>query len=324
MNLVDLLIFGALLFAVFEGWRSGFVTTVYGLATWLLGLGIALVAHPPVAGVIAAVSGWPQSVSRSLSFVLILVAAEALFALTGRFTLAPLVRAVRGHRAMVMVDRAAGILPSVARMVVILAVSLAALVVFPIAPGVRQAIDGSRFGSAFVAEVAALQPRLEELLGAGAGEDGLLLVTKLSADEQQRLQLPDDLETAPDPETEQQLLELVNRERTARGLQPLAPDARLVPVARAHAEEMFRLEYFGHVSPTTGSPFDRLAKAGILYQRAGENLAYAQSVAIAHRGLMESEGHRENILRPEFTHLGVGVVNAGMHGRMFVQLFLTP
>ena len=87
---------------------------------------------------------------------------------------------------------------------------------------------------------------------------------------------------------------------------------------------MFRLKYFGHISPVTGSPFDRLKAAGIEYIRAGENLAYAQSVNIAHQGLMNSEAHRENILKPEYTKLGIGVMSAGLYGRMFAQLFLAP
>ena len=94
--------------------------------------------------------------------------------------------------------------------------------------------------------------------------------------------------------------------------------------AREHSAEMFSLRYFGHISPVSGSPFDRLEAAGIAYSRAGENLAYAQSVAVAHRGLMQSEGHRENILRPEFTRIGIGVISAGPYGRMFTQMFLTP
>ena len=323
MNVVDVLIVLALLLAAYEGWRAGFLATVYGLATWLIGLVVAVAAHQPLAALLVAVLGWTPDLARSLGFVAILFAAQGVFALAGRFTLAPLLRAVRAHHAMTRVDHVAGILPSVARMLVIVAIALSALVVFPVAPGVRQAIDGSRLGSAFVAEVASLQPRLEQLVGGGSGE-GVLLVTRLSADERQRLQLPDDLSRAPDPEAERQLFDLVNQERASRGLQPLRPDPRLVPLARAHADEMFRLRYFGHVSAVSGSPFDRLSSAGIVYQRAGENLAYAQAVAVAHQGLMGSEGHRENVLRPEFTNLGVGVVSAGLYGRMFVQLFLTP
>jgi len=98
----------------------------------------------------------------------------------------------------------------------------------------------------------------------------------------------------------------------------------MVPVARQHSVEMFQLKYFGHQSPSLGSPFDRLQAAKISYTRAGENLAYARSVAIAHRGLMESPGHRENILRPEFTKVAIGVIAAGSYGRMFTQLFITP
>lgn len=323
VNLVDVLILIALALAVYEGWRAGFLATTFGLITWIVGLGVAIAAHAPAAGAVAALTGIAVPAARALAFVAILFTAEALFAVLSRFTLGPLVGVVRSHHVTRLVDHAAGIAPSVARSLVIVAITLAALVAFPIAQDVRQAIDQSRLGSALVAEVAALQPRLERLLGAERGAE-LLLITRLSADERQQLQLPDDLALAPDPEAERQLFDLVNQERVARGLRPLQLDPRLVPVARGHAEEMFRLKYFGHVSPVTGTPFDRLGRAGIRYLRAGENLAYAQSVAVAHRGLMESPGHRENILRPEFTHLGVGVISAGLYGRMFVQLFLTP
>ena len=120
------------------------------------------------------------------------------------------------------------------------------------------------------------------------------------------------------------MFDLVNDERAAVGLARLQWDDRLLPAARQHSEEMFKLKYFAHQSPVSGSPFDRLKTAGITYTRAGENLAYAQSVSVAHRGLMQSQGHRENILRPEFTHMAIGVVSAGPYGRMFTQMFVTP
>jgi len=290
--------------------------------TWIIGLTLAVALHPPLAAALVSAFGITPAIARSIAFVVILVIAEGAFAFAAGPTLGPLRRAIAARSGLVMLDQAAGILPSVARMLVIVAVSLAVLVVFPVSPALRQAIDSSRIGSSLVAEVAALQPSLERLFG--HGDEGVLLVTKVNADEQQRLQLPDDIAPTPDPEAERQLFDLVNSERTSRGLKPLTLDPRLVPIARAHAEEMFRLKYFGHVSPVTGSPFDRLAKARISYQRAGETLAYAQSVTVAHQGLMESEGHRENILRPEFTNLGIGVMSAGLYGRMFVQLFVTP
>jgi len=151
-----------------------------------------------------------------------------------------------------------------------------------------------------------------------------LFVTKLGEDDTQKLDLPSNLTLAPDPQAERQMFDLVNEERVNVGLKPLVWDDTLVPIARAHSEEMFRLKYFSHQSPVSGSPFDRLKAAGIKYSLAGENLAYAQSVTVAHRGLMESQGHRENILRPEFQRIGIGVISAGAYGRMFTQMFVTP
>ena len=323
MNLVDALVLVVLALAAYEGWRAGFVATLYGLATWVIGLLVAVLVNTPIAAALTGL-GLNLTLARSVAFIAVLVVAEGAFALAARYTLGPLTRAIRAHEVTRAVDRIAGVVPSVARTLVVVALALSVLVVFPVVPGARQAIDESRFGSAMVSGVAALQPQLERLLGGGPDE-GVLLVTKVSADEQQKLQLPDGLQPTPDPEAEQQLFDLVNKERTSRGLKALTLDPRLVPVARAHAAEMFRLKYFGHISPVTGSPFDRLKAAGITdYIRAGENLAYAQSVAIAHQGLMNSEAHRENILKPEYTKLGVGVESAGLYGRMFAQLFLSP
>ncbi|MDP9274347.1 MAG: CAP domain-containing protein, partial [Chloroflexota bacterium] len=165
------------------------------------------------------------------------------------------------------------------------------------------------------------QPELEAFSGRLGGSP--LLVTRIGEDETERLDLPDGIELSPDPVAERQLFDLVNQERTQRGVGALEWDERLVPVARSHSQEMFTLKYFSHDSPVAGSPFDRIKGAGIIYSRAGENLAYARSVSVAHRALMDSPGHRENILRPEFTRIGIGVINAGIYGRMVTQLFLT-
>lgn len=310
-----------LVLAVIGGVRAGFIATLYGLASWLLSLVLAFAVLGGAARLVVDLTGMAAPAARALAFVVVLLAVEGGFALAGRFIVRPLVRAAHASAVGAIVDRALGIVPSVLRALVVTAIGLAALVVLPLGNDVRAAIDGSRFGSALVSGVAAAQPYLGQLLGSDAGS---LFVTKIDADQRQQLDLPEDLDLMPDPQAESQMLALVNAERTAAGLRPLVLDARLVPVARQHSEEMFRLRYFGHQSPVTGSPFDRLDAAGIAYSRAGENLAYAQSVVVAHQGLMASEGHRENILRPEFTAIGIGVINAGPYGKMFTQLFLTP
>src|SRR4030043_59710 len=114
---------------------------------------------------------------------------------------------------------------------------------------------------------------------------------------------------------------VLNKERKSQGLKLLIWDDQLMEVGRAHCLDMFERGYFSHYTPEGASPFDRMDKAGIDYKAAGENLAYAPNVNIAHQGLMTSTGHRENILRPEFGHLGVGVIDGGINGKMFCQEF---
>ncbi len=303
------------------GIRAGFIATLYGLVSWLLSLLLAFGLLGGASKIVVDLTGMAAPAARAIGFVIVLLAVEGVFALGGRFVVWPLVRVVHATAAGRSLDRALGIVPSILRALVVTSIGLASLVVLPVGNDVRNAIDGSRLGRALVSGVAAAQPYLGQLLG---NEAGALFVTKIDADRRQELDLPADLVLEPDPPAETQMLALLNEERTTVGLRPLTIDQRLVPVARQHSEEMFRLRYFGHQSPVKGSPFDRLDAAGIKYSRAGENLAYAQSVVVAHRGLMASEGHRENILRPEFTRVGIGVIGAGPYGRMFTQMFLTP
>ncbi|NPV53571.1 MAG: hypothetical protein HPY71_08605 [Firmicutes bacterium] len=118
------------------------------------------------------------------------------------------------------------------------------------------------------------------------------------------------------------MLDLINQERSRAGLAPLQVDMRLVELARQKSADMIARNYFSHYSPTYGSPFDMLKRAGISYRAAGENIAGAPTVAQAHSALMSSEGHRANILNPSYNRVGIGIVNGGPYGKMFTQLFI--
>jgi uncharacterized protein YkwD len=103
------------------------------------------------------------------------------------------------------------------------------------------------------------------------------------------------------------LLELINASRQKAGLRPLASDPELRRVALAHSVDMAQHGFVGHVSPTTGSPDDRLQRSTIQVSVAAENVALEATPEGVHAGLMNSPGHRANILRPDFTHVGIGV-----------------
>jgi uncharacterized protein YkwD/uncharacterized membrane protein required for colicin V production len=321
-SLVDAAILLLLLAAVWAGYRSGFVATTYGLATWILSFAAAVLFQTQAAQLVEKLGVLP-AIARPIGFILVVLLVESLFSIAGFFALAPVVRAVHRVRSIEVTDRVLGIFPAAARGLLVIGIVLAAVVVSPVSSDVKAVVESSRIARGLIDQISALQLTLARVSGQ-LGETVPLFVTKLGEDQRETLDLPNDLQLSPDAVAELQMFDLVNEERTAAGLKALTWDDRLVPVARRHSEEMFRLKYFAHQSPVSGSPFDRLKAAGIAYSRAGENLAYAQSVSVAHRGLMQSQGHRENILRPEFTRIAIGVISAGPYGRMFTQLFLTP
>jgi uncharacterized YkwD family protein/spore coat assembly protein SafA len=119
---------------------------------------------------------------------------------------------------------------------------------------------------------------------------------------------------------EVQVQELVNQERSKAGLKPLQMDWELQRVARTKACDMANKGYFSHQSPTYGSPFDMMKQFGISFRTAGENIAQGQRTpAEVMQSWMNSTGHRENILKAEFTHIGVGYCETGNH---WVQMFI--
>jgi len=123
------------------------------------------------------------------------------------------------------------------------------------------------------------------------------------------------------------LLGLVNAERIEKGLKPLAGSAELAAVSRAYCAEMSRTGEIAHESPISGGPADRAKRAGIRFTRLTENLALAADAAAAHEGLMNSPGHRANILDPAVSQVGIGAIFSiqdGVESLIVTQMFASP
>ncbi|HBV85239.1 MAG TPA: hypothetical protein DEF42_00885 [Desulfosporosinus sp.] len=121
---------------------------------------------------------------------------------------------------------------------------------------------------------------------------------------------------------EQLMVDMINQERIAAGLNPVIADLRLTAVGRAKANDMKVNNYFSHTSPTYGSPWAMMQQAGITVRWAGENISANKSVPGSMASLMQSPGHRANILDPRFTHVGVGIAYGSAYGNFYVQEFL--
>ncbi len=138
-------------------------------------------------------------------------------------------------------------------------------------------------------------------------------------------------QTSTERQIEQEVFALTNQFRAQHGLSILRPDARLTACARQHSAEMIRLNYFSHRSPVAGyvTVSDRAHEAGITDLACGENLASMRGYApsqlpeAAMRGWIASPGHLANLMRPSYTHLGVGCVISG-NQCMITQNFGEP
>jgi uncharacterized YkwD family protein len=122
---------------------------------------------------------------------------------------------------------------------------------------------------------------------------------------------------------QKKVLELVNVERSKNGLKPLTMNAGLSKTATLKSQDMAKLNYFDHTSPTYGSPFDMMKKYGISYRTAGENIAMGQTTPEqVMQGWMNSPGHRANILKSSFTQIGVGVAKNSSGRLYWTQQFI--
>ena len=123
------------------------------------------------------------------------------------------------------------------------------------------------------------------------------------------------------PEVRRVLLGLLNDSRKAAGVEAVEEDLDLTRIADSHSKDMADQGFIGHQSPTTGDAMARVKKAGFQYPLVAENVGWGTNAQEVHRALLDSPGHRANLLNPKLTHVGVGVVVAERGGRS--QIFAT-
>ena len=122
---------------------------------------------------------------------------------------------------------------------------------------------------------------------------------------------------------ELQIIDLINSSREKYGLNRLKYSEKATISSRKHSEDMMKKDYFDHINKENETPFDRMKKEGITYINAGENIASGQFSAIyAHEALMNSKGHRKNILG-NYKYIGVGVDFGGRYKIYYTENFYT-
>lgn len=184
-------------------------------------------------------------------------------------------------------------------------------------------IERSNLGKAAEWTVNHTGGRLQTIFGGTWREVNFALQTLMTPPSGEKNELPFKvLDPQPRVDLEEAMLAKINTERTARNLKPLKMHERARAVARQYGAYLFAQGIFSHTDLAGRGPAERMQAAGITYTMAGENLALNATLDGAHQGLMESKGHRENILYPFFTRVGIGVIDGGEYGIIFVQEFL--
>ena len=115
------------------------------------------------------------------------------------------------------------------------------------------------------------------------------------------------------------VFEIVNQERIKAGVKPLKFNNDMYKAAMVRAKECD--ESFSHDRPNGTSCFTALKEAGVKYFSAGENIAMGyRTPADVMNGWMNSEGHRNNILNPDFTDFACGVYKSGYWSQFFCKI----
>ena len=316
-NLIDILLVILIGLNLLNGYRRGFILGVLDLAGWVLSLLTGLRFYDPVARWLGPrVDLWSDVWDQPIAFILVALLVGVVVHLIGYALLRRMSRDVHERPA----NKALGLLPGLANGLIIAAIVSALLMSVPLSEGISERTRESAVANRLAGYAQSLEAKLRPVFGEAIARSLNLLTVQ--PDSNERVTLPFTVTSSrPRPDLERQMLDLVNEERLGQGLQPLMPDPALTEVARRHSADMFARGYFAHDTPEGLTPFDRMKEADIRFLVAGENLALAPTVSVAHTGLMNSPGHRANILRPQFGRVGIGIMDGGMRGLMVSQEF---
>ena len=315
-NYIDLIIILVLIYFATEAWRHGFWILLADFVSFLGSLILSLKFYKYISEFLKINFSLNLSIANALGFLFSAILVESFLGLFFGYLIYKLPKKIRNHK----LNNILRILPGVGEGLILISFLLTLIIALPIKPQLKIDIENSRIGSIILQQTTLAEKYINEVFG-GVINDSLTYFTiKPNTDESVKLNIAS-FNLVIDEKAETGLLSKVNEERKKLAIPELIWESSLVPVARNHAKDMWNRSYFSHYSPEGKDVGDRLNGAGIKYNFAGENLALAPTLGTAHTGLMNSKGHRENILEVRFKRIGIGVIDNGVYGKMFVQVF---
>lgn len=314
LNWIDYLIFAVLAFYAYGGYASGLIRAVLDLINFILSFLIGLKFYGFIAGILISKFSMPAGFSNAIGFFIVTLIVEIALGILIRNFLsfdAPFFKSL---------NKLLGILPGILSGAILTSFILVLIVALPVSAPIKHAVSASYVGNLLLSNTQGLEKELNRVFGGAISETINFLTVEPKGNEIVSLNFKA-INVLPDPASERYMFSLVNKERAKAGVRELIFDNELRDVGRAHCSDMFKQGYFSHYTPDGFSPFDRMDEAGIIYTAAGENLALSPNTDIAMQGLMNSSGHKANILSEDFGRVGIGVIDGGIYGQMFCQEF---
>jgi uncharacterized protein YkwD len=316
MNLIDVFLIIIILLSVWSGYQKGFIVQTFDLVTWLGSLLAGLFFYKYIAVIIEKLFPSLGVWIVPVSFIITIIIARVIISLIVTYLLRATPKTVHHHG----VNKILGIIPGTINGVVWATIISALLLALPLSDGLSERTRESRIADRLADHVEWIDEKLSPVFDEAINKTINKLTVNPGSHKSVKLSY-----TVPNPKVredlEAKMLVLINEERKKQELNPLTADPELTIVARNHSRDMFARGYFSHVTPEGKSPFDRINNAGVKFLTAGENLALAQTLSLAHKGLMNSPGHRANILEPKFGRVGIGILDGGVYGFMVTQNF---
>lgn len=315
MNWVDLVILTLLLLFALEGLGRKFLPEFLDFISFIFAFVFSLSFYSYISVFYETNFKIPHSFSVVLGFITTWFLVEFLISILGNILLRFLSKSEFFNIPDVLT-----IIPAFLRGFVFISILLIFVGTFPIQPLIKRDVLDSKIGSKILSYAQSFEAPLKSIFG-GVTQDTLTFLTiKPQSDKTVDLGFKTS-QFQPSKALEEEMISLVNSERKKRGLNTLEFDVNLRETGRVHSKDMFERGYFSHYSPEGESVADRAQRQGISYLIIGENLAYAPSLEIAHDGLMNSEGHRANILSDSYNKIGIGIMDGGIYGLMITQVF---
>ena len=315
-NYIDLIIIFGLIYFGSNAFNHGFWVLMADFAAFSGSLIFSLRTYKFLSDILRVNFAITPSIANALGFLLSAIILESLLGVIFGLILKKLPQKIIRHK----LSKILGIIPALGEGLILISFLLTLMMSLPVRPVIKSDIEDSKIGSLILRKTVVVEKLLGEVFGGVINDSLTYLTIKPEAKESIPLETRK-TELTIDESSEALMFSKVNEERRKMNVVELVWEPKLGPVARSHDKDMWERKYFSHYSPEGDDVGDRLNEAGVLYSFAGENLALAPTVQTAHTGLMNSEGHRENILEPKFKKIGIGVVDNGVYGKMFVQVF---